>query len=122
MSMPKSIKHIGKLPKSKGSVQFSGVPGYIPAVNSVKEIEVEGYYDTPAHSFALENNVHFLALNDEYDYGDIDGNGRKDAVDLSELGKYLTGRKTAINYAADVNKDGKINVFDKIVLKRMLMK
>lgn len=122
LSMPKSIKHIGKLPKSKGSFQFSCLPDYIPAVNSVKDIEVEGYYDTPAHSFALENNVRFLALNNEYDYGDIDGNGKKDADDLSELGNYLTGGNIAINYAADVNKDGKINVFDKIVLKRMLMK
>ena len=122
ITLSETVKFIGKLPKSKGSIQFSCLPDYIPAVNSVKDIEVEGYYDTPAHSFALENNVHFLALNDEYNYGNIDGTRKKYTYDLSEPGNYLTSRKTAINCAADINRDGKINVFDKIVLKRIIMK
>lgn len=122
VSIPKSIKHIGKLPKSKGSVQFSGLSDYIPSVNSVKEIEVEGYYDTTAHSFAIENNVRFFALNNDYDYGDIDGNDKIDENDLSELGGYLTGKNKKTNYAADANRDGKINVIDSIVIKRLMNK
>ena len=45
-----------------------------------------------------------------------------DQNDLTLLSGYLLGKSNDINYAADINKDGRINVFDSISIKRFINK
>ena len=55
--------------------------------------------------------------------GDVDADGYVDMADLIVLQRYLLGRKVSIpkNGGIDVNKDGRINVFDSILLRRIII-
>ena len=51
--------------------------------------------------------------------GDVDGNGVLEADDMSALIKHIIGVDTAV--APDVNNDGKVNIVDAVVLKKILI-
>lgn len=57
--------------------------------------------------------------------GDINGDGDITLKDISALSDYLLGRgrlSTSQFYTADMNGDGKVNVFDMVYLKRAFLK
>lgn len=51
--------------------------------------------------------------------GDVDGNGVLEADDMSALIKHIIGVDEAV--APDVNNDGKVNIVDAVVLKKILI-
>ncbi|MBR1529571.1 MAG: discoidin domain-containing protein [Oscillospiraceae bacterium] len=54
--------------------------------------------------------------------GDIDGNGKKETADLILLQKYLHKKgHLPENSSADLTEDGIVNIFDLILLKRLLL-
>lgn len=56
--------------------------------------------------------------------GDIDGNGSFNAADVVSFSKFLLNKsdeKPDNLYAADLNADGKINVFDLVAMKRKIL-
>ena len=80
--------------------------------------------------FAKENGIPFEVISsvpgtpDDKDAvtGDIDNNGVISTSDLLSLISYIIMNEDNINkLAADLNKDGKVNIFDVIALKKILL-
>ena len=58
-------------------------------------------------------------------YGDLDGNGKVDVTDLTELSLYLVGDRELDQYQldmADMNYDGKTDIVDLATLKQKIAK
>ena len=79
---------------------------------------ISGWYGTEAHSYALQNNLAFKALDENIAYGDTNKDGNVDVSDLVMLQRYLIKLDDSIGYEADVNKDGRINAFDMVAVRR----
>ncbi|MBQ8538448.1 MAG: hypothetical protein IJ433_02230 [Ruminococcus sp.] len=61
----------------------------------------------------------------KYEIGDVDGDGRVDIVDVSEIQLHLAGVKTLSSSslaAADANGDGDVNIIDATHIQRFLAK
>ncbi len=88
---------------------------------------IYGYANSTAQAYAEKYNYKFSVLENAVlpiIYGDITGNGRVTESDLRLLQMYLVKKSTLKADAfvrADMNQDGKVNIFDSILLKRKIM-
>ena len=55
-----------------------------------------------------------------YADGDIDGSGAVDTADAVLILQYLVGRETDFKGDADMNEDGRITIYDAVVLLRQI--
>ena len=124
--IPKSVEIIGTLPLSHGS-QHLGI-GTIPPLNSLlQEYQcvvpdgsiISGYYNTKAHSYALAHNLKFNHLDDIIS-GDANDDGKVSIADMVSLSQHiLNGRD--VSWGADLTKDGRIDSFDMVYLRKMIL-
>lgn len=128
ITIPSTVEIIGIVPEQKGSPFTSGIyyPPTFPLTDEPLSVfdsdcVINGWYDTEAHSYALENNLAFVALNEDIAYGDTNKDGSVGISDAVLLQQFLVGQEYLSGYEADVNKDGRINVFDANTLKRELI-
>lgn len=81
---------------------------------------IYGNYDSTAKTFAAENNYEFIAIDLDYAFGDVSGDGNVDALDASDIltvyAATATGHRSkfipAQEIAADVEPDGAIDALD----------
>ena len=125
ITIPESVEVIGTLPLSRGI--FVGSSTY-PSLNSLlQEYEcafpnntiISGYYGTEAHNFSLAHNLTFRPL-DDLNYGDANNDGNVNIADAVSLQKYLFGNGS-VGYEADLTKDGIIDSFDMIPMRKMIL-
>lgn len=83
------------------------------------DTEISGYYGTEAHNYALSNNIRFSPLND-INYGDSNNDGEINIADAVSLQKYLFGIGN-VGYEADLTKDGIIDSFDMILMRKIIL-
>lgn len=83
------------------------------------DTEISGYYGTEAHNYAISHNIKFNPL-DDINYGDSNKDGEINIADAVSLSKYLFGTGT-VGYEADLTKDGKIDVFDMILMRKAIL-
>ena len=79
-----------------------------------------GDKDTSAEAYAVANGIAFDGI---YEIGDPNGDGVTNIADIVNLQKVICGNtKLTPNQATacDLNNDGKIDVFDLILLKQMV--
>ncbi len=95
-----------------------------PVFTNLVQGEVYSFYqrilgnDKYGTSPASEAFVYFIAL-----YGDLDRDGDVLATDLALLCQYILSENVEFDeFAADLNKDGKINLLDFVALKKELAK
>ena len=81
-------------------------------------VEGIGYYNgTIELHFGIGDGIHAAP---PVKKGDVDGDGKVDKADVQEVSKMLTG-ETAMNQAADWNKDNVINAVDFTLMKRAVL-
>ena len=95
------------IPQSVSSIGASVING----VSS--DLVIYGDDDSLAEDYAAENDISFVALPSEDILGDVNGDGKVDAVDARWVLQAAAGMRTLENAtAADVNADGKIDAVD----------
>ena len=95
------------IPKSVSSIGASVING----VSS--DLVIYGDDDSLAEDYAAENDISFVALPSEDILGDVNADGKVDAVDARWVLQAAAGMRTLENAtAADVNRDGKIDAVD----------
>ncbi len=116
------------VPKSVESIENESI-GYEYSEESerneiVDGIKLYGYKGTNAETYAKENNIEFIALDeDEFILGDLNDDGKVNMRDYVKMQRYLLDSKVQINFkAADFNGDGKINMLDYVKFQRYLLK
>ena len=126
ITIPPTVEIIGALPRKHGIGATSGID--IPASHPLTDepecvfdpdCVINGWYGTEAHSYALSNNLKFNPM-DELLYGDANGDNEIGIADAVALQKYLLQNET-VGYEADLNKDGRIDSFDMIAMRKMLI-
>ena len=126
ITVPAGTEIIGAFPERHGD--YGGFLFDYPANDPLSESDllisdddctICGYYSTEAHSYALENNLKFNAL-DELEYGDTNLDGSINVANAVVLQNYLL-RGESVGYEADLNKDGRIDVFDMIAMRNSLV-
>lgn len=80
---------------------------------------ISGYYGTEAHSYALAYNLKFNPL-DDITYGDSNGDNVISVADMVSLSQYLLNN-AEITWGADLTKDGMIDSFDMIPMRKMVL-
>jgi len=125
MKISSDVELVGVLPARTGTGLTSGI--YVPPTDPLTEealcvfdtdCVISGWYGTEAHSYALQNNLAFKALDENIAHGDTNKDGNVDVSDLVMLQRYLIKLDDSIGYEADVNKDGRINAFDMVAVRR----
>lgn len=105
--------------KCKNVVIPSSVTKIYPdAVSNAENVTIYGFADTVAHSFAKENNIKFIDL-ENFTKGDVDFNGKLDSEDYKILCEIALVEKMltfTITLAGDMNEDGTIDGLDVIIL------
>ncbi|MCM1508025.1 MAG: leucine-rich repeat protein [Ruminococcus flavefaciens] len=107
--------------------EYKNIPAYISCTEDssceyyykFKKFNISGYYGTEAHSYAVSNNLKFTPL-DELNYGDTNGDEKINIADAVSLQKYLFGNGS-VGYEADVNKDGYVDIFDMVEMRKMIL-
>ena len=95
------------IPQSVSSIGASVISG----VSS--DLVIYGADGSLAEDYAAENDVSFVALPSEDILGDVNADGKVDAVDARWVLQAAAGMRTLENMtAADVNRDGKIDAVD----------
>lgn len=83
---------------------------------------VFSWRNSDAHTYALENDCNFIALDDDSVKGDVNGDGEISAADLVMLRKWVSNTgKLADTDAADVDENGAIDIFDFCALRKILI-
>ena len=126
ITIPPTVEIIGALPRQHGIGATSGmdIPASHPLTDESEcafdpDCTINGWYGTEAHSYALSNNLKFNPM-DELLYGDANGDNEIGVADAVALQKYLLRNET-VGYEADLNKDGRIDSFDMIAMRKMLV-
>ncbi|MGN0620507.1 MAG: cellulase family glycosylhydrolase [Porcipelethomonas sp.] len=93
--------------------------------NNLSVDEIKNLYMSASSSEATFYGLYAVPVGETGQIiGDIDGDGEIRVVDAALLSKYLLGELvfTEKNFeAADINKDGVVNCFDYVVIKRMII-
>lgn len=125
ITIPKSVEIIGTLPLSQGISVGSST---YPSVNSLLQnyecvfpvdSEISGYYGTEAHSYAVFNNFIFTPLDDLL-FGDANNDSKINIADAVSLQNHILGNAET-SWCADTNKDGIIDSFDMILMRKMIL-
>ena len=127
ITIPSTVEIIGALPKQYGIGSSTGIdppPASHPLIDKPEcvfdpDCTINGWYGTEAHSYALSNNLKFNPM-DELLYGDANGDNEIGISDAVALQKYLLQNET-VGYEADLNKDGRIDSFDMIAMRKKLI-
>ena len=87
---------------------------------------IYGYENSTAQAYAENYNREFISLGEKPAVikGDANGDGKITAADIILIQKYLVKIEIAFEVdftVLDINEDGTFNVFDVILLKRMIM-
>lgn len=88
-----------------------------------KIIKIFGYKESTAHDYALDYGNDFEALHEKPPVikGDLTGDGELTVADLVIMRKFLMGCKVSVDdwESMDMNSDGKVNIFDFVMMKRL---
>ena len=84
---------------------------------------IKGYTGSAAESFASDNGLTFVALNDQLLRGDANLDGRVNIIDASTIQRFLVEFEDLEGAAyrnADANNDGSVDIRDATVLQRYI--
>ena len=84
---------------------------------------IKGYTGSAAESFASDNGLTFVALNDKLLRGDANLDGEVDIIDASVIQRFLVNMKNLEDVAyrnADANNDGSVDIIDATTIQRYL--
>ena len=90
-----------------------------------KNLTIYGYKGSSAETYANENNIPFIALDDtdKVTLGDINGDGKVSIDDATLIQKYVAEFESFTDVqkaAADTNRDGKITVDDATTIQKFV--
>uniref|UniRef100_UPI0025D78AB0 dockerin type I repeat-containing protein n=1 Tax=uncultured Ruminococcus sp. TaxID=165186 RepID=UPI0025D78AB0 len=88
------------------------------------DVVIYGYKNSTAEAYAKKYNREFIAFDTSTDTpGDINCDGTVSIADLVSLQNFLLGRtKTLGNWKnADLCKDDRLDVFDMVLMRRLLI-
>ncbi len=92
----------------------------------IADTVIHGYKGSTAEAYAEMYGIKFVEIGaEEYDKGDINGNGTFNVGDLILLNRYIHGtyKFTKAQFkAADMNDDGNVDVFDVVEFRKELLK
>ena len=113
VTVPSSVTEIGE-----------NAFGYVSmGPTALSDFSIHGSVESAAQTYAAENGLQFLV--DNVVYGDANGNGTVELVDILTINRYLCGADSELSpyatYAADCWRDGKINGKDSITILRFLL-
>ncbi|MDE6730218.1 MAG: leucine-rich repeat protein [Oscillospiraceae bacterium] len=121
-----------QLPKSINAIGQSAFGYYISEQIDceimscpVENFTIVGYKNSVAETYAIENGFRFIALDADTVAGDVNADGSFGVSDVILLQKWLLavpGTNLANWKAADFCEDGKLNIFDLCLMKKMLVK
>ncbi len=128
ITIPPTVEIIGALSPASGWWGGSGVdaPPEIPLIEPNdclfdSDTVINGYYNTEAHSYAVEWGLKFNPLDEGVAYGDINLDGEISVADAVLLQSKLVGKDVTVGYEADLAKDGIIDIFDMIEMRSKLI-
>lgn len=125
ITIPSTVEVIGALPRNEPTEYLSiGVVETHPLTDEPvcvfdSDCVINGLYDTEAHFYALEWGLKFNPM-DELLYGDTNLDESINVADAVVLQDHLL-RGDPVGYEADLNKDGRIDVFDMISMRNFLI-
>ncbi len=135
ISIPDSVTEIGRyafsgcdslekiqIPESVISIEDHAM-GYIGSKVS-ELLTIYGYSESAAETYAVENNISFVAISSETVAGDVNNDGAFTIVDVVMLQKWLLAAPdvSLSNWkAGDLCVDDVLNVFDLCLMKRKLI-
>ncbi|MDE6425175.1 MAG: leucine-rich repeat protein [Ruminococcus sp.] len=128
ISIPKHIEVFGayqysSIGKQNSTMSAEIEPAYIAVLGDEWYLSddtiISGYYGTEAHSYALAHNLTFNPL-DDINYGDANNDGKINIADAVSLQKYLFGNGS-VGYEADLTKDGIIDSFDMVYMRKIIL-
>ena len=122
INIPPTVEILGSLPERHGNL-FEN-PANDPLTDEPvcvfdSDCTINGWYGTEAHSYAIENNLKFNPM-DELFYGDANGDNEIGISDAVAIQNYLLNEGD-VGYEADLNKDGRIDSFDMVAMRKMLI-
>jgi len=124
--LPETITSVGEYAFYCKSVAFMNPKCVLP--NSVYtvpgDVVIYGYKNSTAEAYAKKYNREFIVFDTSIDTpGDINCDGTVSIADLVSLQNFLLGRtKTLGNWKnADLCKDNRIDVFDMVLMRRLLI-
>jgi len=130
--IPESVKFVGKYafslyPESSETTIYSRdieieEDAFLWDTSYKSTFVIKSYSGSEAEKYAEENQYTFEAIPEEIK-GDINSDGTISSSDYILLSMYLTNNNSSeINYQnSDINSDNKINVFDLIRLKSLIL-
>ncbi|MGN0115141.1 MAG: leucine-rich repeat protein [Acutalibacteraceae bacterium] len=81
------------------------------------------YTGSVGEKYAIDNSIPYMQYNPTVDYGDLNGDGNVNLLDLIAMRKYLAKWSVIVDIeAADCNADGNVNLLDLILMRKYLAK
>ena len=128
VTIPKTVEIIGTFPKRTGysSSAVSDYPATDPLTDTPKcsfdsDCTINGWYDTEAHSYAIEWGLKFNPLDENIAYGDLNADNSIDIADAVLMYSYISGHEVTVGFEADLTKDGIIDAFDMAAMRKRLV-
>ena len=87
------------------------------------KLTIFGYTNSYAQTYAEENGINFVALDEKTLYGDVNLDGKIDINDVTLLQRYIAGASVLTDdavKAADFNKDRIIDVIDATAIQTFI--
>lgn len=87
------------------------------------KLTIFGYTNSYAQTYAEENGINFVALDEKTLYGDVNLDGKIDVNDVTLLQRYIAGESVLTDdavKAADFNKDRIIDVIDATAIQTFI--
>ena len=81
------------------------------------KLTIFGYTNSYAQTYAEENGINFVALDEKTLYGDVNLDGKIDVNDVTLLQRYIAGESVK---AADFNKDRIIDIIDATAIQTFI--
>lgn len=87
------------------------------------KLTIYGYTNSYAQTYAEENGINFVALDEKTLYGDVNLDGKIDVNDVTLLQRYIAGESVLTDdavKAADFNKDRIIDIIDATAIQTFI--
>lgn len=87
------------------------------------KLKIFGYTNSYAQTYAEENGINFVALDEKTLYGDVNLDGKIDINDVTLLQRYIAGESVLTDdavKAADFNKDRIIDIIDATAIQTFI--